>query len=67
MKDNVNVLGIKERGNINEKGDYLFVSNCGHDSVTTFEVDLATGMLTAVDNTDTDEKPVSMILFLARD
>ena len=49
---------------INEKGDYLFVSNCGHDSVTTFEVDLATGMLTAVDNTDTDEKPVSMILVI---
>lgn len=47
---------------ISEKGDYLFVSNCGHDSVTTFERDEATGMLTVVDHTDTDEKPVQMIL-----
>lgn len=47
---------------INGQGDYLFASNCGHDSVTTFEVDASTGMLKAVDNTDTDEKPVQMIM-----
>lgn len=47
---------------ISEKGDYLFVSNCGHDSVTTFERDAVTGMLRDVDHTDTDEKPVQMIL-----
>lgn len=47
---------------MNNQGDYLFASNCGHDSVTTFEVDTTTGMLKAVDNTDTDEKPVQMIM-----
>lgn len=47
---------------INETGDYLFVSNCGHDSVTTFEVDLETGALHSIDHTDTDEKPVAMII-----
>ena len=47
---------------MNEKGDYLFVSNSGHDSITTFEVDTTTGMLYEVDNTDTDERPVQMII-----
>ena len=47
---------------MNDSGDYLLVSNCGHDSVTTFEVDIPSGMLTKVDVTDTDEKPVQMII-----
>ena len=47
---------------ISEKGDYLFVSNRGHDSVAAFEVDSATGKLTYIEYLDTDEKPRAMIL-----
>lgn len=57
-------VGTNTGGDIlmNDSGDYLLVSNCGHDSVTTFEVDIPSGMLTKVDVTDTDEKPVQMII-----
>lgn len=47
---------------INPTGEYLFVSNCGHDSVSVFEIDSDNGCLKRVDHVDTDEKPAAMIM-----
>lgn len=61
-KDEYN--GVNTAGDIilTEDNDYLFVTNRGHDSVTTFEVDLETGQLEYIESTDTDENPRAMII-----
>ncbi len=50
---------------MNETGEYLFVSNCGHDSVSVFDVSTE-GKLNFTEYLDTDEKPVAMTLVLDR-
>lgn len=47
---------------IDEKGQYLFVSNRGYDSVSVFTINKETGKLTFADSVDTDENPRAMIL-----
>ena len=46
---------------ISEKGDYLFVTNRGHDSIVAFEVK-EDGQLEYIEYLDTDENPRAMIL-----
>ncbi|MEG0277534.1 MAG: lactonase family protein [Coprobacillus sp.] len=47
---------------ISEKGDYLFASNRGHDSVAVFRIDQENGKLEYLEFVDTDENPRSMII-----
>lgn len=47
---------------ITPRGDFVFVSNRGHDSVSVFEVDQETGKLTYREYIDTDENPRSMVI-----
>lgn len=46
---------------MSEKGDCLFVSNCGHDSVCALKIN-EDGQLEFVECMDTDEKPRAMII-----
>lgn len=47
---------------LSEKGDYLFASNRGHDSVAVFKVDQESGKLEYIEFVDTDENPRAMII-----
>ena len=47
---------------ISEKGDYMFVSNRGHDSITTFAIDQETGKLEDIEYIGTYENPRAMII-----
>lgn len=47
---------------MSDEGDYLFVTNRGHDSLTAFEVNHETGQLEYIEYMDTDENPRSMII-----
>lgn len=49
-----------------ENGDYLFVTNRGHDSVTCFKVDLETGKLSYRDFADTSPNPRAIHVFKDR-
>lgn len=44
------------------KGDYLFVTNRGHDSIAVFEVNQRSGELEYIEYLDTDERPRAMIM-----
>ena len=46
---------------MSEKGEYLFATNRGHDSVSAFEI-CDDGQLKYIEYLDTDEKPRAMIL-----
>lgn len=50
----------------NSTGEFMFVSNRGHDSITLFKVDLKTGMLTYRDFADTAPSPRDISIFKDR-
>lgn len=47
---------------MSQSGDYLFASNCGHDSVAAYEINQETGELELVEYIDVDENPGAMIV-----
>ncbi|MEG0366911.1 MAG: lactonase family protein [Coprobacillus sp.] len=61
-KDEYEVASLAGDIVMSEKGDYLFASNRGHDSVSVFKVDQESGKLEYIEFVDTDENPRSMIL-----
>lgn len=51
---------------VTEKGDYLFATNQGHDSIVAYRINQETGELELVEYAPTDENPKALLIIVDR-